>query len=193
MTPGARAILIGGTSHAGKSTLAQALAERLGWTAASTDYLARHPGRPWRAAPDVVPPHVAAYYLDLTDDERMASVQAHYASLSPRIDEMVRAADGLVLEGSALWPPTIVALALPYTAAICLTADPDLITRRIRAESGYEASDATGRAMIEAFAERARQFDRLMMDEVRRLGLPHLAVEDGVGPDELAARVLALI
>lgn len=42
-----RVILIGGSSHAGKSTLAQALAAELGWSYGSTDKRARHPGRPW--------------------------------------------------------------------------------------------------------------------------------------------------
>jgi hypothetical protein len=44
---GARVVLIGGTSNVGKSTLAQAVAERLGFEYLSTDGLARHPGRPW--------------------------------------------------------------------------------------------------------------------------------------------------
>ncbi len=42
-----RVILIGGSSHAGKSTLGQAIAAKLGWSYRSTDKLARHPGRPW--------------------------------------------------------------------------------------------------------------------------------------------------
>jgi 2-phosphoglycerate kinase len=44
----ARVVLIGGTSNVGKSTVAQAVAERLGFEYLSTDELARHPGRPWR-------------------------------------------------------------------------------------------------------------------------------------------------
>ena len=43
-----RVILIGGTSHAGKSTLGLSLAEKLGWDYLATDSLARHPGRPWK-------------------------------------------------------------------------------------------------------------------------------------------------
>ncbi|MEL7245323.1 MAG: 2-phosphoglycerate kinase, partial [Cyanobacteria bacterium J06573_2] len=42
-----RIILIGGSSHVGKSTLAQSLANKLNWNYISTDKLARHPGRPW--------------------------------------------------------------------------------------------------------------------------------------------------
>lgn len=40
-----RVILIGGSSHVGKSTLAQYQAAKLGWNYRSTDKLARHPGR----------------------------------------------------------------------------------------------------------------------------------------------------
>src|SRR5215468_118437 len=59
-------ILIGGTSHTGKSTVAKRIAERLGAICVSTDSLARHPGRPWPAAREV-PPHVVEHYLQLGD------------------------------------------------------------------------------------------------------------------------------
>ncbi|MEK1850498.1 MAG: hypothetical protein AAAC48_01095 [Phyllobacterium sp.] len=42
-----RVILIGGSSNVGKSTVADALAEKLGRCCVSTDSLAKHPGRPW--------------------------------------------------------------------------------------------------------------------------------------------------
>jgi 2-phosphoglycerate kinase len=41
-----RVLLIGGTSNVGKSTVAQAVAKKLGFEVLSTDKLARHPGRP---------------------------------------------------------------------------------------------------------------------------------------------------
>ena len=49
--PHIKLILIGGTSHTGKSTLARQLAEELGWNYLSTDQLARHPGRPTTMMP----------------------------------------------------------------------------------------------------------------------------------------------
>ena len=57
-------ILISGTSHVGKSTLAEKLAERLGWAGMSTDKLGRHPGRPWLA----IPAPVAEFYSRLTPE-----------------------------------------------------------------------------------------------------------------------------
>jgi hypothetical protein len=74
-----RVLLIGGTSHAGKSTLAQAIAERLGWQYRSTDKLARHPGRPWAPEGGAVPDHVADHYRSLSVDELLADVLCHYA------------------------------------------------------------------------------------------------------------------
>lgn len=58
-----RILLIGGSSHVGKSTVAQSLASHLGWNYRSTDKLARHPGRPWQAKPKKVPNHVAAHVI----------------------------------------------------------------------------------------------------------------------------------
>src|SRR5690606_41363789 len=68
-----RVVLIGGTSHAGKSTAARAVADRLGFECRTTDRLARHPGRPWRTPVGEVPPHVAEHYRALAVDARIAS------------------------------------------------------------------------------------------------------------------------
>lgn len=68
-----RVVLIGGTSHTGKSTVAKRIAEKIGATCVSTDSLARHPGRPWPAARDV-PPHVVRHYLELGDHALITSV-----------------------------------------------------------------------------------------------------------------------
>lgn len=106
-----RVVLIGGTSNVGKSTVAQAVADRLGFECLSTDRLARHPGRPRRTLGREVPVHVAEHYGSLTVDELITSVLDHYERLWPRIEELIMAhaaegsaRAGLVLEGSALWP-----------------------------------------------------------------------------------------
>ena len=73
-----RAVLIGGTSHTGKSTVSRALAERFGWICRPTDKMARHPGRPWQTAPAQVPAHVANHYRTLPVDKLIADVLRHY-------------------------------------------------------------------------------------------------------------------
>ncbi len=71
-------LLIGGTSHVGKSMLGSFLAAQLQWEYVSTDKLARHPGRPWRVGKTKVPAHVAKHYLSLSVDELVSDVLRHY-------------------------------------------------------------------------------------------------------------------
>ncbi|MGA0600389.1 hypothetical protein ACO2Q3_06750 [Caulobacter sp. KR2-114] len=193
----AKVILLGGSSHAGKSSVAAVLAARLGWEARSTDYLARHPGRPWPVGDRPVPPHVVEYYRDLSDAARMDSVLAHYRRLAPQIVEIVRAhlapaAPGLVFEGSALLPETVAEVLGPGVAAFWVTADPALVARRMQRESGHAAADAEARALIDAFLRRSLDFDRLFADEARAAGLSVLRVVDGETVEAAAERVLAL-
>ena len=72
-----RVLLIGGTSHTGKSTLAQAVATRLNWQHQSTDKLARHPGRPWSVGSEPISGEVAEHYLSLDVEELVADVLRH--------------------------------------------------------------------------------------------------------------------
>jgi adenylate kinase family enzyme len=84
-----RVLLIGGTSHVGKSTLAEALAAEIGWDRLSTDRLARHPGRPWATSSGAFPEHLATHYLSLSVDELATEQLRHYLRLWPRIEALV--------------------------------------------------------------------------------------------------------
>ncbi len=194
-----RVMLIGGTSHAGKSSLAAELAARLGFEALSTDKLARHPGRPWRQGEAPIPPHVALHYSTLTPEALIASVSEHYGRMWPMVRELIerRAADsdapGLVLEGSALLPERVAELRRDDVAALWLAADEPLIEARMRRESRFEAASPAERALIEAFLERTRRFQRLTMESVARLGLPRLDACEDEPIDALAGRALDLL
>lgn len=196
---GPRVILIGGASHAGKSSLAKALARRLGWEALSTDRLARHPGRPWPVGDVPVPPHVVEHYSTLDADALVASVMQHYERMWPLVRDLVerRASDpdaaGLVLEGSAVLPEHAAQLLGGHVAALWLRADERLIRSRMYRESGYERADAAGRALIDAFLERARRYQRRMLDEVARLGLASLEARSGESVTQIVDRTLQLL
>ncbi|MBT2418944.1 AAA family ATPase [Streptomyces sp. ISL-22] len=195
---GVRVVLIGGTSHTGKSTVARALAERLGFGCRSTDKLARHPGRPWRTAEWAPPPHVAEHYATLGVDELIRSVLDHYARLWPRIQELITeraagAGPGLVLEGSALWPDRVAGLtSVPHTRAVWLTADDAVLRERMRSSARYE--DATGREryLVDKFLARAERFQTLMTQAVDAHGLARVDT-DGSSVGELADRVLMAV
>lgn len=193
-----RVILIGGTSHTGKSTAAQALAGRLGFSHATTDHLARHPGRPWRTPDREVPPHVAEHYGTLPLDELIVSVLAHYERLWPRIEETVAAhaagdGPGLVLEGSALWPTRVAGLTAPRTGAVWLTADGDLLRERVHANSGRPGAAPRERHLIDVFLARTLRFQELMRAEVERLRLTALPVDGSRTAEETADAVLAAV
>ncbi|KUL35593.1 hypothetical protein ADL22_26925 [Streptomyces sp. NRRL F-4489] len=195
-----RVVLIGGTSNVGKSTIGQALAERLGYAYRTTDTLARHPGRPWRTPEREVPAHVAEHYAWLGPDELITSVLDHYARLWPRIEALVTAQatgeaaePGLVLEGSALWPERVAGLTVPHTGAVWLTADPSVLGARVRAAGRYATATEEERHLMDKFLARTERYQTLMLAAVRRLGLDHLDAGGGRSPAELAGAVLATV
>lgn len=176
LTP--RILLIGGTSHAGKSTLARNLGKTLGWKLVSTDHLARHPGRPWKALPEQVPGHVAAHYLSLSANQLLADVLRHYQSLWPIISDLIVHSDApLIVEGSALWPEWTAGLAPDNVTALWLTASDESLKQRIREASGYDKAVGEQKEMIRKFVVRTLLYNRMMMEAVHRLELPSVSVE----------------
>ena len=155
-------ILIGGTSHVGKSTLGRRLAEEWEWNYLSTDQLARHPGRPWQVGDRKVPDDVVEHYTKLTVPELVDSLLQHYRSnVWPIIDAIVHSRlnnpfdVGLVFEGSGILPELVGAAAYPRVGAVWLTAPEQLIAERIKDSSDYEARTADERRLIDAFVDRS--------------------------------------
>lgn len=172
-----RLFLIGGSSHAGKSTLAEAVANHLGCRCISTDSLAKHPGRPWRDPPEQLPPHVVEHYRDLALDQMMQSVLAHYRSMwSPLVLPLIESGERLVLEGSALLPELVSQLDMQHVRAIWLVAAEGVLERRITAESNYGSRDPHARFLIDKFAQRAVAFNRFVGEEASRLSLQKIEV-----------------
>lgn len=105
-----RVILIGGPSHAGKSTLGRSLSAQLGWSYRSTDKLARHPGRPWVPANGkAIPDFVAEHYRTLAANALFLDVLSHYEkNVWSQVEAIVHChvfdllTDCLIIEGSAL-------------------------------------------------------------------------------------------
>jgi 2-phosphoglycerate kinase len=191
-----RVALIGGTSHVGKSTTAQALAARVGWSCLSTDRLARHPGRPWSTATFTLPDHVVEHYRSLTPEALTEAQLAHYRNMWPLVLERIEAhaADGaepLVLEGSGVLPGPVAAFGLPGVRAVWLTAAPELIEARARRESGFDAASPASQAVIAKFIRRSQLYDVAVTAEVRRLGLPLVEVTAAMSEDAVLEACLA--
>ncbi len=170
-------ILIGGSSHVGKSAVSKALAATLGWDHVSTDSLARHPGRPWKLAPEKVPDHVARHYLSLSVDELVEDVLHHYrVNVWPQVEKIIasRSNDtsttGIVLEGSALWPELATSLDFDKVAAVWLTAKEEIFRQRILAGSLYSSKSPRERNLIDKFLRRTLAYNARMIDAVSRHG-----------------------
>ena len=168
-------ILIGGTSHVGKSTLARRLAEDLGWNYLSTDQLARHPGRPWKTGDREVPDDVAEHYNDLTTAQLMDAVLQHYRSnVWPIVDAIVRSRLnnpfdlGLVFEGSAILPEQVRASGHTRVNAVWLTAEDDLIATRVRQCSGYVDLGEPERRLVDAFLGRSLAMNHFLTESALR-------------------------
>ncbi len=184
LKPSNRVILIGGTSHVGKSTVSESLAAALGWAHISTDSLARHPGRPWKPAPERVPDHVQEHYLSLSVDELVEDVLRHYrVNVWPKVEAIIEShtddpsAGGLVLEGSALWPDFTVGLDFNKVAALWLTATDEVVVRRVRDGSLYRSKSPIEREMIDKFLQRTLAYNVRMVDAVRRSGFVLMDVQ----------------
>jgi 2-phosphoglycerate kinase len=192
MVTGHRIFLIGGSSHVGKSTIAQSLASHLEWNFRSTDKLARHPGRPWQAKPKEVPKHVADHYLSLSADELITDVLHHYReNVWSLIKNIVTfhatdaSADKLVIEGSALLPELVMTLGFKNISAIWLTASNEFLRRRIYTASQYETKSPYERMLVDKFMERNLLYNGRIMDAVNQFGLAYVDVEAASNVDEL--------
>lgn len=196
MDPATRVILIGGTSNIGKSTVAEAIAARLGWGSISTDRMARHPGRPWAIGSEKFRPIVLKHYADLDADALTEAQIAHYQRMWRIVEAFAQyhrepLVDPVVLEGSGIWPDNVMALRAPDISAIWLTGSAELIAARIRNESNYAAADAATRTLIDKFTARSQGYDRRMMDRVRALGLPFVTVTPETSVAALVEQCLA--
>jgi len=194
--PHLKVILIGGSSNVGKSTVASALAEKIGWRCISTDSLAKHPGRPWRQSNKKVPDHVAEHYLSLKANELLESVILHHRKMSPLVAELVRVTvhDGgvekLVLEGSALWPFITSGHRLKEVGAVWLTASPDTLRTRVYEASGFQNTSEQNRGMISRFLERTLLFDRKTAELVSEHGCKVLDVDEYKTTEDLIGGIV---
>ena len=192
-----KVILIGGSSHVGKSAVSESLAAALGWAHISTDRLARHPGRPWMPSPERVPEQVAEHYIRLSVDELIEDVLRHYrVNVWPEVKAIVEShandasKSGIVVEGSALWPEFATDLDSDKVAAVWLTAKADVFRRRIHVGSRYGTRSPRERMMIDKFLERTLAYDALMVDAVNRHGFVLVDVMNSETP-ALAERCLS--
>ena len=158
-------ILIGGTSHTGKSTLADTIALATGGRVVSTDSLARHPGRPWPQ----VRAHVAEFYQQLSAPTIFQFLLIHHTNMWPGIRSLIEQQQNgsdptpLILEGSAVRPEFVAELPSTRLRAVWLYAGDDFLNQRMSAASDYQQAGKVMQKIIAQF------MDRSLTDNVRSL------------------------
>lgn len=197
-----RVILIGGSSHAGKSTLGRSLAAKLGWSYRSMDKLARHPGRPWvDANGKAIPEYVAEHYGTLSVDALFLDVLSHYEkNVLPQVEAIVHShvsdlsTECLIFEGSALWPGFVANLVGKNgVKAIWLTASDQLLRNRIFSESNFYNVGEDEKYLIQKFLDRTILYNKRMREKVERLGFICIDVESVSMADELSKKCMELM
>lgn len=193
-----RLLLIGGASHVGKSTLAQSLASQLQWHYCSTDSLARHPGRPWKAQSKDIPKHVAAHYRLLPVDELIEDVLRHYRkNVWSMIEDIITShstdisSQKIIIEGSALLPELVTTLNFDKISTIWLTASNEFLRQRIYMESQYQTKSQLEKMLVDKFVERNCLYNSRIIDDINRLKLVSLNVENISSKDELISLSLS--
>ncbi len=178
--PRPRVLAVGGTSHAGKTSVGRYLATSLTWAHVPTDRLAKHPGRPWGALPGVDPPaHVVSHYESHTPSDLTDLLLTHFASMRDVVTDAVltslRSSPGVVIEGSALWAGVNIAPGIPAFSR-WLIIDPDQLWQRLQAESQYSKQPSPAQVRIEAFRDRSIAYQERLVNALHASGLEHSAI-----------------
>lgn len=194
-----KVLLIGGTSHVGKTTFARSLANELNCGYLSTDTLARHPGRPWRKDNSPLPDDVIEHYSTLKVEELVSAVMGHYReNVWPIVDALVRSSlnnsfdPGLIVEGSSILPNEVLAADFDQVGAIWLTAPVPLIESRIMLGSQFEKRSQSERQLISAFLRKSLTINEEIMDTVSTNDQQSLDVSTLDSTTSLLARLQVL-
>lgn len=171
-------LLITGTSHVGKTTLAALLSAKWDVELLHTDKMGRHPGRPWPK----VKPFIGEFFGKLSAETVFQFLLIHHQNMwryvEPLIQKKVSEAKGFVFEGCALRPEYIAPLLSESLQAICLTADDAFITDRIHASSTFETLSAEHQRIVSAFIDRSLRDNALQVEKAAEFGIPCIDVGD---------------
>lgn len=182
-------LLIFGTSVSGKTTLANNIAERIGWEVRCSDRMGRHPGRPWAE----VPGSVIEFYNCLSNDAIHWFLRVHHENIWPIIREHIEASllkGRQIIEGAALRPELLAQLNLASASIIGLTLSPGALHSRILRESDYDNRDAPIQRAIDRFAVRCLRENAQVSASAQRHGFAMRDVSEPSAADELAVDLI---
>lgn len=181
MSPGH--LLITGTSHTGKSTLAAQIGKALDWEVMSTDRMGRHPGRPW----ENTPPHVLEFYEKMSADAIHTFLQNHHQNMRLNILDFIERLTNtnrhFVLEGAALRPEYLEG---HEANMICLYARDSFLSDRMRRSAALAGQPPAGQVVTEAFITRSLRENTLLKEAARKQRIKMIDVENATALADFA-------
>ncbi len=195
-------ILIGGVSAAGKTTLGQALSNRLGAGRLTADDLAAgaraittpesHPGLHGMTQ-TVTGVNWIEYFISRPVEQTIADATAEHQAMWPAIQGVIRlhASSGpqIVIDGWYFRPEMVSALDNENLASFWLVAKREVLEER---ERKYDEGKGSSKPelFLEHFLARSYWYNDLIEEQAKRFKLPILYQDGTRTPDDLVDAVL---
>ena len=195
-----KVILIGGAPGAGKTTLGQALAVKLGVTSLTIDDLVTaviavttresHPGiHALRKGPHT------EYFTNSSVDELIADATLRHEGSWPMVQQLIqkytKQKRGIVIDGWHMRPEWVADLQLENVWAGWLVIDPDVLEARERQNEAWLKGSADPERMFTNFMGRSLWYNSLIKEEAEALQMNILYQDGSKSVEELCQLVLA--
>ncbi len=193
-------ILIGGAPGAGKTTLGQALAVKLGVTSLTIDDLVTavvavttpetHPGiHALRKGPHT------DYFTNSSVDELIADATLRHEASWPMVQQLIqkytKQKRGIVIDGWHMRPEWVAELQLENVWAGWLVIDPNVLEARERRNEAWLKGSADPKRMFRNFMGRSLWYNNLIKAQAEALQMNILYQDGTKSVEELCQLVLA--
>lgn len=197
-----RVLLIGGPPSSGKSTVARATADTLGFSVIATDDIgaaARGITTP-AIAPDLFAMHSAEYpeyYISHPVEELLEHAMRSHRALRPAIESVIHEhatwTSPAIIEGWSLLPDLVAKLDPGRVTAVWMEAPDSVLEARVRANTAFLSGAAYRELIIKRFTQRSVEFGRRLRSETSDLQFPLLRLSGTETPGEASRSLLRAI
>jgi hypothetical protein len=192
-------VLVGGAPLSGKTAVARLLAQRCGLPVISTDDLGE-------AARAVTSPasHVDLHRCNLVDyrdyyasnpparllDDALLAHHALWPALEAVIRRHLEWAGPAVIEGWALLPRLVLAIASPRLRAVWIEVPEPAMRARLQAEPDFARGAADPSLVIERFVSRSARLNDWLRDQASECRLPYVVLSGLESPYDVSSTCL---